>query len=69
MPNAGDVLVKGELIRMKADGQGGRMPESAPQVENIRSRLAMVFQSFNLWSHMTVLEKYYRSANTGAEKA
>ncbi len=56
MPNAGDVLVKGELIRMKADRQGGRMPESAPQVENIRSRLAMVFQSFNLWSHMTVLE-------------
>jgi arginine/ornithine transport system ATP-binding protein len=26
------------------------------QVERIRSKLAMVFQSFNLWSHMTVME-------------
>jgi ABC-type histidine transport system ATPase subunit len=26
------------------------------QVDRIRTRLGMVFQSFNLWSHMTVLE-------------
>ncbi|MFT7053991.1 MAG: arginine/ornithine transport system ATP-binding protein, partial [Psychromonas sp.] len=31
-------------------------PVSIKQVERIRSRLAMVFQGFNLWSHMTVLE-------------
>ena len=55
-PSAGDVLVHGELIRMKSSKLGERFPESRQQVERIRSRLAMVFQSFNLWSHMTVLQ-------------
>jgi octopine/nopaline transport system ATP-binding protein len=31
-------------------------PADRSQVDRIRSRVAMVFQSFNLWSHMTVLE-------------
>ena len=26
------------------------------QVERLRAKLGMVFQSFNLWSHMTVIE-------------
>ena len=33
-----------------------RRPADAKQVDRIRTRLGMVFQSFNLWSHMTVLE-------------
>ena len=56
IPDAGTVTVKGETIRMRTDRRGRRTPESIKQVERIRSRLAMVFQSFNLWSHMTVLE-------------
>ncbi|RJG40180.1 ABC transporter ATP-binding protein [Motilimonas pumila] len=56
MPNAGDVYVKGELIKMKNVKGGERLPVDQKQVEAIRSRLAMVFQGFNLWSHMTVLE-------------
>lgn len=55
-PTSGDVYVHGELIRMKADKSGEREPADARQVARIRSRLAMVFQSFNLWSHMTVLQ-------------
>jgi ABC-type histidine transport system ATPase subunit len=55
MPTSGEVRVKGELIRM-----GRRRGETAPadmkQVDRIRSKLAMVFQQFNLWQHMTVLE-------------
>ena len=51
-----DVLVHGELIRMKSSKLGERFPESRQQVERIRSRLAMVFQSFNLYPHKTVLE-------------
>ncbi len=31
-------------------------PADQSQVDRIRSRVAMVFQSFNLWSHMTILE-------------
>jgi arginine/ornithine transport system ATP-binding protein len=41
---------------MKANRAGERLPEDMRQVERIRSRLAMVFQSFNLWSHMTIMQ-------------
>lgn len=41
---------------MKSDKRGERVPEDQKQVARIRSRLAMVFQGFNLWSHMTVLQ-------------
>ena len=34
----------------------GAKPADRKQVDRIRTRLGMVFQSFNLWSHMTVLE-------------
>ncbi|WP_088136957.1 ABC transporter ATP-binding protein [Vibrio cholerae] len=56
-PTAGEIWVKGELIQMKTTRQGTVCkPAKEKQVQRIRSRLAMVFQSFNLWSHMTVLE-------------
>ena len=55
-PDAGRVWVNGELIEMRDDRRGMRVPANPRQVERIRSRLAMVFQSFNLWSHMTILE-------------
>ena len=55
-PDAGTVTMQGETIRMRTDRHGRRVPADHKQVERIRSRLAMVFQSFNLWSHMTVLQ-------------
>ncbi|GAM76492.1 arginine/ornithine ABC transporter [Vibrio ishigakensis] len=55
-PTSGEIWVNGELIEMKNGRQGEAMPSNAKQVQRIRSRLAMVFQGFNLWSHMTVLE-------------
>jgi len=54
-PTAGNVSIYGETIRLVPSGDGMR-PESMRQVDSIRSRIGMVFQSFNLWSHMTVLE-------------
>ncbi len=45
----------GELIEMRPRRGGGGSPPNA-QVDRIRSELGMVFQNFNLWSHMTVLE-------------
>ena len=56
IPDAGTVTVHGETIRMHTDRRGRSTPEDIQQVEKIRSRLGMVFQSFNLWSHMTVLQ-------------
>ncbi len=53
---SGKIYVRGELIRMKQDHNGTIVPEDIKQVERIRTRLGMVFQQFNLWSHMTVLE-------------
>jgi arginine/ornithine transport system ATP-binding protein len=55
-PTSGDILVNGELIEMQQDKKRGAVPVSIKQVERIRSRLAMVFQGFNLWSHLSVLE-------------
>jgi len=55
-PNSGTVTVAGETIAMKRTGNGRSVPEDIKQVERIRTKLGMVFQSFNLWSHMTVLE-------------
>ncbi|MGF1682711.1 ABC transporter ATP-binding protein [Photobacterium makurazakiensis] len=54
-PTQGEIWVKGELIKMKNNRQGEFLPVDEKQVQRIRSRLAMVFQGFNLWSHMTVL--------------
>ncbi len=56
IPDAGNVYVHGELIRMTTTSGAARVPEDKRQVERMRSRLAMVFQQFNLWSHMTVLQ-------------
>ena len=56
IPNAGRIWVGGELIRMKDKGRKGLAPESARQVDRIRSTVGMVFQGFNLWTHMTVMQ-------------
>ncbi|MEZ8141840.1 histidine/lysine/arginine/ornithine ABC transporter ATP-binding protein [Enterovibrio norvegicus FF-33] len=55
-PTSGEIWVNGELIEMKNGRGGDAIPVSEKQVQRIRSRLAMVFQGFNLWSHMTVME-------------
>ncbi|RVG33395.1 ABC transporter ATP-binding protein [Sinorhizobium meliloti] len=56
LPSAGQISVHGEEIRMKPDGHGGLMPADRKQVQRIRTQLGMVFQSFNLWQHMTILQ-------------
>ncbi|MDR3376107.1 MAG: ATP-binding cassette domain-containing protein [Ancalomicrobiaceae bacterium] len=55
-PDEGVVTVAGETIEMKRRSDGHVVPVSQRQVDRIRSRLGMVFQNFNLWSHMTILE-------------
>lgn len=55
-PTGGEIWVNGELIKMKNNRAGDPVPVSDKQIQRIRSRLAMVFQGFNLWSHMTVLQ-------------
>jgi len=54
-PNDGAMSLDGQQIRMISDRHGMRVADPA-ELQRIRTRLAMVFQHFNLWSHMTVLE-------------
>lgn len=56
IPNSGTVSVQGETIRMRQNKYGEPEPEDIKQVIRLRAKLGMVFQSFNLWSHMTVLQ-------------
>ncbi len=51
----GEILFEGEPIKWKGRGDH-RQPADRAQVTRIRTNLAMVFQQFNLWSHMTILQ-------------
>ena len=55
IPDRGRVSIDGELIRMKQKADQLK-PADNRQVDRIRQQLGMVFQDFNLWEHMTVLE-------------
>jgi octopine/nopaline transport system ATP-binding protein len=56
MPTKGRITVTGEQVALKTGKDGNLAPSDRRQIERIRTRLGMVFQSFNLWQHMTVLE-------------
>lgn len=51
----GDIAFKGEPVKWKGTGDN-RHPADAKQVLRIRTNLSMVFQQFNLWSHLTILQ-------------
>ena len=55
MPDRGEVRVAGEVVHIEA-GRGGQREVNRKQIQRVRSRLSMVFQNFNLWAHMTVLQ-------------
>jgi ABC-type histidine transport system ATPase subunit len=55
-PDSGQISVAGETIAMRPLPGGRSRPADPRQVDRIRTKLGMVFQSFNLWTHKTVLE-------------
>jgi polar amino acid transport system ATP-binding protein len=54
VPDSGIVKVAGEMIALGGTPPHRHVSDEA-QIRRIRSGLGMVFQQFNLWSHMTVL--------------
>jgi len=46
-PDRGRIVLNGEEVAADADPK---------RIQHLRARLGMVFQQFNLWGHMTVLE-------------
>ena len=55
-PNQGRITLNGEAIQLVPDRHGDLKAADPKQLQRLRSKLAMVFQHFNLWSHMTALE-------------
>ena len=55
-PNAGRITVAGEALELVPDKNGELMAQDPRQLQRLRTKLAMVFQHFNLWGHMTVLQ-------------
>lgn len=51
----GELIFNGEAITWRGDGHA-RRPADAKQVLRVRTNLSMVFQQFNLWAHMTILQ-------------
>ncbi|MHC8381215.1 ABC transporter ATP-binding protein [Pseudomonas sp. LB3P14] len=55
-PNAGNIVLNGEQLKLVNNKLGGLKAAEPKQLQRMRSRLSMVFQHFNLWSHMSALE-------------
>lgn len=53
IPQSGHMVFKGETIDF-VDVNKGRIKQS--KINRLRTRVGMVFQSFNLWPHLSVLE-------------
>jgi octopine/nopaline transport system ATP-binding protein len=56
IPDEGQIWLGNEMLRLGKDAKGNPVRADAKQVEQLRRRIGMVFQSFNLWAHKTVLE-------------
>ncbi|PWV61045.1 ABC transporter ATP-binding protein [Plasticicumulans acidivorans] len=55
-PTAGSIRVRGEELKLRRDPTGQLVSADRRQLTRVRAKLAMVFQNFNLWAHMTVLD-------------
>jgi octopine/nopaline transport system ATP-binding protein len=55
-PTRGRIQVTGEEIALTPGKDGNLHPSDRRQLERIRTKLGMVFQSFNLWQHLTVMQ-------------
>ncbi len=66
----GDILFKGEPVTWRGKGLH-RHPADKHQVIRMRTNFSMVFQQFNLWSHMSILQNVMEAPITvlGRDKA
>ena len=67
---AGDILFDGDPVSWRGAGQN-RRPADKAQMIRIRTNLSMVFQQFNLWAHMSILQNVMEAPVTvlGRDKA
>jgi arginine/ornithine transport system ATP-binding protein len=55
-PNEGRIVLDGHELQLKLGKDGTLHAVDAGQLLSLRSQVAMVFQHFNLWAHMTALD-------------
>ncbi len=55
-PDEGRIFLSGEELRLVPDRDGSLRAADPRQLQRFRTRLAMVFQHFNLWAHLTAIE-------------
>ena len=55
-PHQGQILVSGEELRLKKSKNGDLVAADSQQINRLRSELGFVFQNFNLWPHMSILD-------------
>ena len=64
---AGTIRFEGEAVKWRGEGLN-RHPSDRAQVTRIRTNLSMVFQQFNLWSHMTILQNVMEAPVTALKR-
>jgi ABC-type histidine transport system ATPase subunit len=55
-PHQGQILIAGEELKLKPTRKGELIAADNRQINRLRSEIGFVFQNFNLWPHMTVLD-------------
>ena len=55
-PHDGQILVASEELKLKRARQGELVAADNRQINRLRARVGFVFQSFNLWPHMSILD-------------
>lgn len=55
IPQQGEIIFQGDQVNW-GKKFGTRVPNDKHQIRRMRTNLSMVFQQFNLWAHMTVLQ-------------
>lgn len=56
IPDSGEIIINGNQLELVPNGKGGVRAKDQKQLQSMRTELGMVFQNFNLWAHMTVIE-------------
>ena len=55
-PHQGQIIVAGEELKLKKAKDGALVAADNRQINRLRSELGFVFQNFNLWPHMSILD-------------
>jgi len=55
-PTAGEVYIDGQPIGFRVGPSGLHIPDFTASINRMRAEFGMVFQQYNLWPHMTVLQ-------------